>query len=350
MKRGAVHSLAGGLALATFFGSVFLGTVFFVTACSREVGVPADSESAQHLASLPQDPAPSFLAAMVDAPARVAHAGLRRIEVRSTVDGEPTSLVYHERITADGTGRYAIEPVSVTAPSMTNLQREVFEVLQRARQGFFFKYRDLRVRDVDLFLANYAVNVVAEPVVVAGVECLEIEVTPRFGPRRSYRLAVDTSTGLILRSLERDATGAVVATATFLEFTLTPEEQDVEFYAERYPGTPLADATLPPGFVPARPQILPEGYREVSSDVVELEGQTYVRRVYGDGFENLFFLERREPGPEATWVGGNPPTVTVRIAEVGSFRVAEALRGRGSFFVVGKVSEGDVLAILRSAL
>lgn len=345
MKRGAVNILVVGLALVA---------TFIATACSGDVGAPAASSSAQHLASLPQDPAPSFLAAMIDAPARVAHTGLRRIEVRSTVDGEPTSLVYDERILADGTGRYAIEPVSVAAPSMTNPQREVFEELQRARQGFFFKYRDLRVRDVELFLANYAVNVVAEPAVVADVECLEIEVTARFGPHRSYRLAVDTSTGLILRSLERDASGAVVATTTFLELSLTPPGQkaefDAEFYAERYPGTPLADATLPAGFVPARPQILPEGYREVSSDVLELEGQTYVRRVYGDGFENLFFLERREPAPVATLVTGNPPTVTVRIAEVGSFRVAEALRGRGSFFVVGKVSEADVLAILRSAL
>ncbi len=338
-------------------------------ACSGEVA--ATTSSAQEQLVIAQDqPSLPFLVSMVDAPERVAHAGLRRVEIHlpadaATVGADSANLVYDERITADGAGHYAIEPVTVVSPSMTQPQREIFEELQRARQGFFFKYRDLRVRDLELFLGNYAVTVVDEPAFVAGVECVEIEVTPRADPRRSYRLAVDPRTGLVLRTIERDATGVVVASTTFLEFTRTPSLEGVEFHAELYAGTPLEGAELPKGFAPARPQILPRGYREVSSEVVELAGDTYVRRVYGDGLENVFFLQREEPAvavdaaadpvaadgmPQVHAATPRGGAVMVRIAQVGSFCVAEAVRGRCTYFVIGKVSEADVLDILRSAL
>lgn len=293
--------------------------------------------------------APSFLALMPDAPERVVHGGLRRVEFHVDVHGVPTSLVYEERVTADGAGRYAIETVSVAAPSMTVPQREVFDELQRARQGFFFKYRDLRVRDVELFLANYAVDVVADAAVVAGVECVELEITPFRGPRRSYRLAVEARTGLVLRAVERDAEGTVVAASTFLEFTREPVLAGVEYHVESVSGVPIPDAQMPSHFAPARPQIVPEGYREVSGEVLTLAGDTYVRRVYGDGLENVFFLQRQQPAAPGP-ISAESANVVVRIAEMGAFRIAEAERGRGNFFVVGKISEADVLSILRSAL
>ena len=335
----------------TFLASLLFGALSSLcVACDAGAGASSATESAAQLQSAQPTTSPSFLSAMVRAPERVAHSGLRRVEYHLTVDDLPTSLVYDERITADGEGHYAIEPVSVAAPAMTVPQREIFEELQHTRQGFFFKYRDLRVRDVDLFVANYTVRVLPEPAVVAGVECVEIEAIPRVGPRRSYTLAVEAQSGLVLRALERDASGAIVAATTYLEFSRTPTLDGVEFFAERYAGTPLAQAELPADFAPARPQILPEGYREVSSEVVELEAQTYVRRVYGDGLENLFFLERHDPRVPLDASAPEPATLTVRIAELGSFQVAEVVRGRGSFFVVGKVSEADVLGILRSAL
>lgn len=326
-----------------------------LAACSREGGAPAASGgSASQVSFLASAPTPPFLERMVDAPERVAHGGLRRVEYHLAVDGVPTSLVYDERITADGAGRYAIEPVSVASPALSQPQREVFDELQRARQGFFFKYRDLRVRNWELFQQNYSVRVEQDAPVVAGVECVEIEITPRDGSARSYRLAVEADSGLVLRALERDESGAIVAATMFLEFTRQPVLDGVAFHVERYPGTPLAQAALSPGFTPARPQVLPAGYREVSSELVEVAGDTYARRVYGDGLENVFFLERRgAPGSQTAPLSasaGTPENVTVRLAQLGSFRVAEVARGNGGYFVVGKVSEADVLAILRSAL
>lgn len=338
-----------GRALAA---SLLVAGALFVGACSGGSGVPAagaPGRTETGIQGLQSTPPPSFLARMPDAPERVPHSGLRRVEYHVDVDGVPSSLVYEERVTADGTGHYAIEPVSVQEPALTLPQREIFEELQRARQGFFFKYRDLRVRDLDLFLANYSVRVLASAPVVAGVECVEIEVTARRGARGSYRMAVDAATGLVMRSEERDASGALVASTAFLEFTSAPVLHGVDFHVERHPGTPIEHASLPTGFTPARPQILPDGYREMSSEVLELAGDTYVRRVYGDGLENVFFLQREEPNPTVAQIHAGS-TVKVRMAQVGAFRVAEAELPRGNFFVVGKVSEADVLGILRSAL
>ncbi|MCY2961760.1 MAG: hypothetical protein NTY35_16490 [Planctomycetota bacterium] len=341
MRRGM-----DGLA-ACLLGALALG------ACSGEVGAPTAGQRAVPVTNIHNVDGvapPTFLARMADAPERVAHGGVRRVEYHVDVAGIPTNLVYDERVTADGDGHYAIEPISVNAPPMTLPQREIFDELQRARQGFFFKYRDLRVRDLELFLANYAVHVIDSAPLVAGVECVEIEVSTRTGTQRSYRLAVEAVTGLVMRSIERNETGAIVAAITFLEFTHEPALEGVEFHVERYPGVPLATAVLPLGFAPARPQILPDGYREMSSELLQLAGDTYVRRVYGDGLENVFFLQRQEPGAAGGAIAAEAANVTVRIAEMGSFRVAQADRGRSNFFVVGKISEAEVLGILRSAL
>lgn len=293
---------------------------------------------------------PEFVSAMVDAPERVAHGGVRRVEYHLVVAGVPASLVYDERVTADGQGRYAIDPIAVASPVMSVPQRELFEELQRARQGFFFKYRDLRVRGLDLFLQNYLVQVLASAPVVAGVECVEIQITPRNGPARSYRLAIEARSGLVLRSIERDAGGTTIASTTYLEFTRDPVLAGVEFHVERFPGTPLATAALSAGAAPAAPSVLPVGYREVSSEVVQLAGTTYIRRVYGDGLENVFFLERVAATLPTSQATVAVPKLTVRMSELGPFRIAEVVRGGGSFFLVGKISETDVLEILRSAL
>lgn len=327
-------------ALAFSFATGLLG-------CSGDVAAPGSEASGavaqMHSAYTP--PPPSFLAAMPDAPERVAHAGLRRVEYHVPVDGVTTDLVYDERVVASGDGRYAIDTVQVLAPSMSAAQREIFEALQFGRQGFFFKYRDLRVRDVDRLLENYMIGVAAGTVIVAGVECVELQIDPRQGAARSFRMAVHAETGLVLRSVERDESGVAVASVTFTEITFEPKLDDVEFHVERYVGTPL-----PAGATNVSPQILPVGYRATVSETFQLDGDDYLRCVYDDGLQQVLFLRRDRNGSAGGQATTSPESVTVRVAEVGAFRVAEAVVARSNFFVVGKISESDVLEILRSAL
>ncbi len=342
---------ARSAALALLFAlpaALSLSLVLSLAACDSGSQVESEQRG-DGLLAVEHTSSPSFLALVPDAPERVPHAGLRRVEVHVDVDGQPTSLVYLERVTADGHGRYAIELVQVDQPSMTPSQLEIFEELQRARQGFFFKYRDLRIRDLELFLQNYTVEVLPAMPLVAGVECVEIDVHPRLPRGAQYRMAIDTRTGLVMRAVERDANGQVIASSAFEEFTPNPGPSAAQFFVERYPGTPLAGAPLPPGFVPAAPQILPEGYREITSDLLEVAGDHYVRRVYGDGLENLFFLQRREP-PSSSGQSAESATYRVRLAQLGAWRVAELVQTRGSLFVLAKVSEAEVLEFLRSAL
>lgn len=346
------HRIAGGGVLMPRtrpVASALLLTALLSALAACDGGSPGGMQRSTGTMAVEETSTPSFLSLVPDAPERVPHSGLRRIEVHVDVDGVPTSLAYDERVVADGHGQYSIELAQVLQPTMTQPQLEIFEEMQRARQGFFFKYRDLRIRNLDLFLQNYTVDVLDGVQLVAGVECVEIDVSPRLPRGTQYRLAIDPRTGLVLRAVERDQNGQVVTSSEFLEFSDNPGHGHVAFFQERYPGIPLAGAPLPPGLVPVVPQILPEGYREVSSDLLEVAGDHYVRRVYGDGFENLFFLQRREPAPPSGQ-SAESATHRVRLAQLGAWRVAELVETRGSLFVLAKVSEAEVLELLRSTL
>jgi hypothetical protein len=74
----------------------------------------------------------------------VAHGGTRRLEYHYEIAGAPQSLICEERVTADGRGHFAIDPLRVGAPALTDAQREVFDLVQKNREGFFFRFRDFR--------------------------------------------------------------------------------------------------------------------------------------------------------------------------------------------------------------
>ena len=79
-------------------------------------------------------------------------------------------LAYGERIYADGLGGFTIEPIAVTQPQLAQGQQDLFEILQRAREGYLFRYRDFAVRDVET-LYDEALTVGSDhALVVASVE------------------------------------------------------------------------------------------------------------------------------------------------------------------------------------
>lgn len=324
------------------------GLALAVCACGHNAAAPAPAAGPAALTNGP--PPPPFLALVPDAPERVAHGGLRRVTYSYDVGGLPQRLSYDERVWADGQGRYSIQLVSVAEPPMTQPQREIFQELQGARQGFFFKYRDPRIRNLTLFLENYSVTQLPDTQ-VAGVACAELDVRRRSSVvGGGHRLAIDPVTGLVLRAVELDSGGATIATTEFVEFTLAPDFTGVQFHVERYPGTPLSSTVLPDAQPLATPQVIPSGFRGLSADQVDLGSLRYVRRVYGDGFENLFFLQGQSTTAAGPSVLGSPDRLTVRMAQVGPWRIAQLDDGPRELFVLGKVSEADVLQVLQSAL
>jgi len=311
----------------------------------------------------------SIVDRMFTAPKNVAHGGLRHVVYELPSNEGPHRLEYLERVVADGQGHFALTPVRVDAPAMNATQLETFELIQKQRESFFFSYRDFGVRDRALFQANYRVTTVPTNEAFLGRECVELEIRRHDQPQTWYSVLVDSKSGLVLRSVERTTAGVVLSRTEFLEFTLTPDLEGVEWFSPRYaptavPLTAASSTTL--GFTPAEPRLLPAGFQHLSSDVLSAEGDPWVRRVYGDGVESLFVLHKRRadhgllqassphqsermnagsmPAPTA------PTTVTIRLCQVGPWTMAEATRGLEQIFVVGKVAEAEVIRVLQSTL
>jgi outer membrane lipoprotein-sorting protein len=316
------------------------------------------------------------------APLRVKHGGTRRLEFHYASEGVEHTLAYQEHVTADGQGRFALDPGQIEQPAMNTQQREVFELLQKQHEGFFFRYRDFGVRQRNLFEANYSVQVLGTPIAVAGRTCTQIDVR-RNGRNASstYRAAIDDETGLVMRWTESTLDGRLLARSEFVDFTLDPVLDGVEWFVSPLQVESLQSgqdlsaqdlATL--GFQPHSLQVLPPGYQLLRSERVIENETTWLRRVYGDGLENLFVLERGPDletphtapssdhpnrdaqhasstaqsgtGQAGTNSGGQ---ITVRICQAGQWTLAEVSSGPGQLFVIGKVGEADVVDCLQSA-
>lgn len=305
------------------------------------------------------------------APTTVRHGGTRRLEFHYDIAGVAHTMRYEERMTSDGNGRFAIDPLRVVEPAMTTEQHEVFELLQKNREGFFHRFRDFGVRQRELFLANYRIVDLHTSPVIVGRACNEFEIERKVGATGKYRLAVDVQTALVLRSIEFSAGGAEVARVEFVDFTLDPVLDNVAWFTPRYDGAPfdpLDHAAAGLAFKPHVPRLLPTGYQHLRSEILrDAANEAWLRHVYSDGVENLLVLEKtahvgvgdqaeltqstsksQQPdGQTASLV--QPAPYKVRLMNAGLLTIAEVAEGDSQLFVVGKIAEDDLLRLLKSA-
>lgn len=280
--------------------------------------------------------------------ATMAHEGRRRVSFFEPGGGVPKSVAYLERVVTDGQGRFAIEPLEALTPVLPD--EATFLLRMQAREGFIRRYRDFQVRDFALFRRTYAVEV-GGSLVVAGRDCRAIVATNRSTGAR-FELAVDGSTGLILRSDEFDETGERVASVEYIEYHDVPNLSNVLFHQARNEERSYdPDQRLAPqlGFKPRRPRTLPLGYEllEVATVAEPDSGRGWLKLTFGDGVRPLFFLQPTPPGP--TIVRGEEGDKVV-VMRWGAVLMAQAwIRGH-EFIAVGRVSEEELLDLIESAL
>ncbi|MGH8310973.1 MAG: hypothetical protein ACRETX_14405, partial [Steroidobacteraceae bacterium] len=128
-----------------------------------------------------------FINDVIHAPHRVRHGATRRITYNYESNGSVYTLIYNERVVTDGQGHFSIDPGVVEVPDLTTPQREIFELLQKEREGFFHRFRDFSIRAAGLFQANYTVETLAATPTIAGRVCTEMEVR-RVDHARSWYL------------------------------------------------------------------------------------------------------------------------------------------------------------------
>jgi len=283
-------------------------------------------------------------------------------------------------------------PGKVVSPEMTPDEGAFFAILQERRDGFFYRYRDFRIRDWNGFRRNWSATDQGVRESVAGRACEVIEfrrIRGASGPTKDgengafYRAWIDPETALVLRSQEFDASGSQVSLVEFRDFTLAPDLSGVALHADRSdpkPFDPDADATAVLGFPLLRPKILPDGYRLERAESVRIGGlsasgasgdslpggavvpdgaaggmpgaasERWARVAYGDGVDEIFFLQgsasdaaEASASPEDRDLGAR----YVRIFHVGPWTVLQGQFDRTRAIVMGKLDEEVLLRMLK---
>lgn len=286
----------------------------------------------------------------------VAHTGTRRLE-HPQVSG--VAGAYRERISTDGHGRFAIEPLE--AHLATPSEWSEFELTQRIRQGFLFRYRDFLVRDASLFERNWSTTDLRQTESVAGRLCDVYRVERNGGQATVFELALDQETGLVLASREFGADGRLVADMAYESFSLDPDLGSVAWHQASnvenvHPSVEAIEAEARSPVL--RPRLLPDGYAALElATVQDGRGTTWLKHTFSDGVEPLFFLQALEEPTRQfeSSAGGMTGEIVPGASSVMVFALggATAIQGRVEGFhllAIGKVPEAGLLDLIESSL
>lgn len=240
----------------------------------------------------PQTPRATFLGKLNASGSELSYRGVRRVELHLVPGGGP-SLAYREEVLAAADGRFAVDPLEVLVHPGQPTDAEQFLVLQKAREGFAFRYRDFRVRDQGLFLDRYQLTEIDSGGLVAGRAVIELEVRRIPAAEPSYRIWVDQITGMVLAYDEYRGAGQLVARVAYESFELDPDLSGVPLSGAPTIFLPidLGDPAQHP-FPLSSPVAVPPGFEltEVAAAVDPEAGGDWVRFTYGDGLEQVFLL------------------------------------------------------------
>jgi len=360
--------------------SVLAAGLLTAAGCSP-TGAPLDERLALQ--------AKATLHALQTLPELTPHSGVRRIRSLRRTKTRINEVEYREDVRVASTGEYQVECIDVLASNFT--RPDEFIALQNGRDGFVYRYRDFRIRDVDLLLANYVVTELGTPIAVAGRTCFTVALERRDDPRFdetivTWLLAVDETSGLVLR-WRRLADGVLTDEGEYESIAYgepaafaphVPTNHELVF-------TPQTDLRRVFDFELTTPTLLPEYFeRRQRASVVDATGQVWLKESFTDGIEVAFFLFHQDPpvpglptgtkpatlapvsgrapapgapaGSGGATVGAPPPpaapTVDPRLLFVthGDLVMAEYRDATRVGIVAGRLDEDDVQWMLESAL
>jgi hypothetical protein len=292
------------------------------------------------------------------APWNTRYQGDRRISFYLEMDGqEPIFTQYVERVSCDGEGNFHILPLY--AESLVAPDEATFLLLQERREGFFFRYRDFRIRDLTAFLQNYRNLNAGKSVTVAGRPAWEVVFVRKIPGGRHYVVDFDIETGLVLGYEEYDDTGAKVATLEYLSIEMDPDLDGVPYFVPGNNERPIDLATEDPvailGFRPRLPQQLPPGFSLLeTASVTDDAGNQWFKAGYSDGVEMLFFLHRERTKAVYQLPVSSSSRQTQSRDEVTVFRAGNVIAAQGTvkdqeLIAVGEVPESDLLMMINTA-
>lgn len=336
-------------------GLLCAGLLLAAAACSGNTEASFQSSSTSY--AVEEINSRPFLELIPGSMQNNAFLGERRITTRTEFDGVAFDLVYRERVVSDGQGRFSIEPLEVIEPAnMAPDDMQWFLITQKEREVFFYRYRDFGIDDMETFLVNYEVFSVGEATIF-GRQAIELDVRRHDDPQRSYRIAVDTPTGIVLRSREYALDGTLVYSMEFESLTMNPILAGQDLIAHKFqhtaldPDAPAASTRQTLGFTLMRPSLLPQGYQLREAMRLDpahpslVDEDPWARIVYSDGVERVFFMHQPYQ-PDGHF---NRPD-RLRHLTVGEWTIVEGQVGSQRIACLGKVSADELLLLVQSAL
>jgi len=302
---------------------------------------------------------PDYFNRTLEAPFTVAFRGDRHVLTRTFEFDLMIQVEVLEDVVSDGTGKFGVKPLQLISPSVDTESMSSILDLHEAREGFFYRFRDFRVRDLGTFWLNYDVqHHVGQTVVVAGRTCERFDVQREDGTGLRYEVAVDPETSLVLEEKAFDG-AELVHHNWFSTLYLNPDLSTVPLNDGSSMWNEVDETTLlgmlnEDLLIPTAP---PTGYESehlaFASDVGGT-GTTWVRSIYGDGLQQVFFLSQDTPasvgngGYQASAGGHEGDSVTA--FSFGRWSIVEGHVRARKVLAFGRVDQEELLLMLQSAV
>lgn len=294
--------------------------------------------------------APQFLGQIADAPFQTLYSARRRVWQTYQEAKGPQTLEYTEQVFSDGQGHFSVTPEHLLQPALSGQSEQVFLLLQKAREGFIYRLRDFRIRDLNAFLLDYSLQDLATHDTVAGQACERLRARSIAAAPTYWEFDVLPANGLILSIFEYTTQGnTLVSSVETLEYHSDPNQIGPALHQD-LPTTSFTSATAQQvlGFHPLEPAFLPQGFTLAKSEKVSQGADDWARFTYCDGAETLFMLYRRLPlsGQQTDDPAG---PYTMKIFRVGRWTVAQANFGRHEIIAMGQQPASVLQQVVESA-
>lgn len=290
--------------------------------------------------------------------ATLASLGLNLCATRRWSDySSATPMTLTERAIDTASGGWSVTLLSlngeavdaITDPDARTKAKKLEKQLAEGPGRYVIRGRDFRIRNWDLFLANYGWSLISSDTTVAGRPVHVADVWPLNPGRPHYTVWVDQETQLTLKYLEFMPTGELASEMEVLELEWNPDLSGVALRPEVQKATADSQFWSSVSFQTFHLAYVPAGFALLASESSTLNGSIVLTQTFSDGVQEITFGQY-DPYPL------NPPDMISDTDEPISVRTTTSgARIQASFDLLGtalhvhsKLTTDEVMNVLES--
>jgi hypothetical protein len=214
--------------------------------------------------------------------------------------------------------------------------------------------REFRVRDIMLASQNYELVAPPQPARFLERDALAVDLRSRTrgADGWSCSLTIDVKTGVILRCVERDGSGDMVAEMVYDRIDFTPDLSSYDVASFDFVNRVGAGSVLSqPDFSVFRPSWLPPGFVFATQVVTMMEAaqRAVVELIYTDGIQEIAVFENRSLD-HSPWDGppGTREPYEVRLLSFGTVAMADFVIDDVDIHIESKIDPSLMATVIES--